>query len=189
MVRFLLSPHADSRPVGTEVNLLVVHAITVPPGEFGGPHVDDLFMGRLNPDAHPAFPAIAGMRVSAHFFIDRNGGLTQYVPVMRRAWHAGVSQWEGRTACNDYSVGVELEGVEAGPPDKMGFERIQYERLTVLARTLMTHLLGLTPERIVGHQDIAPGRKWDPGSGFDWVRFHTLLSQARPDEKNALVWE
>lgn len=167
-----------------EVDLLVVHAISLPPGVFGGGWVEDLFMGRLNPEAHPSFRELAGLRVSAHFVIDRTGVLTQYVPVFRRAWHAGVSVWQGREACNDFSVGVELEGVDGG-----GFESIQYACLAVLAQTLGAFLPGLTVERMVGHQDIAPGRKWDPGSGFDWARFHTLLPLAQPVGHSFLVWE
>ena len=166
------------------VDMLVVHAISLPPGDFGGPFVDALFLGQLNPDAHPYFREIAGMRVSAHFFIDRGGSLTQYVPVAMRAWHAGQSVWEGRTACNDFSVGVELEGVEAGR-----FTDAQYEQLAILTVTLMAALPALTLERIVGHQEIAPGRKWDPGSGFDWEHFRALVRRMRPGLEIALVWE
>ncbi|MBF0127309.1 MAG: 1,6-anhydro-N-acetylmuramyl-L-alanine amidase AmpD [Magnetococcales bacterium] len=182
--RYLPSPHADDRPAGLAVDLLVVHAITLPPGRFGGGHVDDFFLGRLDLAADPFFREIAGMRVSAHFFIARTGLTTQYVPVMKRAWHAGQSFWEGRRACNDFSVGVELEGVQDG-----AFEPVQYQRLAVLTRTLMLALPGLTPERVVGHQDVAPGRKWDPGSGFAWHNFRTLLRQAEPAEKSSLVWD
>ncbi|MBF0127996.1 MAG: 1,6-anhydro-N-acetylmuramyl-L-alanine amidase AmpD [Magnetococcales bacterium] len=183
-MRYLPSPFADERPAGKAVDLLVVHAISLPPGEFGGPHVDELFLGRLDPEGNPYFREIAGLRVSAHFLIDRQGGLTQYVPVFKRAWHAGASRWEHQEACNDFSVGVELEGADGIP-----FEAIQYARLAELSCTLMTRLPGLTPERIVGHQDVAPGRKWDPGSGFDWKRFRILLAQARPDRETTLVWE
>ncbi|MBF0271018.1 MAG: 1,6-anhydro-N-acetylmuramyl-L-alanine amidase AmpD [Magnetococcales bacterium] len=183
-VRYLPSPHADDRPEGGPVDLLVVHAISLPPGAFGGPFVDDLFLGRLDLDAHPYFRQLAGLRVSAHFLIERTGALTQYVPVAKRAWHAGKSNWLGRESCNDYSVGVELEGVEHGE-----FTPEQYSRLAGLARTLMDELPALTPERIVGHRDIAPDRKWDPGSGFDWEHFRALLRWAHPDERNSLVWE
>ncbi|MBF0340247.1 MAG: 1,6-anhydro-N-acetylmuramyl-L-alanine amidase AmpD [Magnetococcales bacterium] len=183
-LRYLPSPHADDRPAGVSVDLLVVHAISLPPGAFGGPFVDDLFLGRLDPEAHPGFRELAGLRVSAHFLIDRTGELTQYVPVSRRAWHAGKSVWLGREQCNDFSVGVELEGMEHGH-----FTGEQYSRLAVLARTLMARLPALTPDRIVGHRDIAPERKWDPGSGFDWEHFRALLSWTRPDEQSALVWE
>ncbi len=170
--------------MGTEVDLLVVHAISLPPGEFGGGYVDDLFLGRLDPGAHPYFVGLADLRVSAHFLIGRDGEVTQYVPVLRRAWHAGHSSWEGRLACNDYSVGVELEGVDGG-----GFEPAQYERLAVLVRTLMAALPGLTPARVVGHRDIAPDRKWDPGSGFDWPGFRALLESVRPARREMLVWD
>ncbi|MBF0295599.1 MAG: 1,6-anhydro-N-acetylmuramyl-L-alanine amidase AmpD [Magnetococcales bacterium] len=184
LIRYLPSPHADARPVGTAVDLLVVHAISLPPGEFGGGYVDDLFLGRLDSGLHPYFAGLAGLRVSAHFLIGRGGEVTQYVPVLRRAWHAGQSVWEGRPACNDYSVGVELEGVDGG-----SFESAQYERLAMLARTLMAVLPGLTPARMVGHRDIAPGRKWDPGSGFDWLGFRALLERTRPIGKEMLVWD
>ncbi|MBF0163978.1 MAG: 1,6-anhydro-N-acetylmuramyl-L-alanine amidase AmpD [Magnetococcales bacterium] len=184
LVRYLPSPHADARPEGIRIDLLVVHAISLPPGAFGGPFVDDLFLGRLDPEAHPYFRQLAGLRVSAHFLIDRLGQLTQYVPVLLRAWHAGKSSWLGREACNDFSVGVELEGVEHG-----GFTPEQYNCLAGLARTLMIRLPGITPERIVGHRDIAPERKWDPGSGFDWEHFRALLRWARPEEPDPLVWD
>lgn len=184
MVRYLPSPHADSRPDGVAIDLLVVHAITLPPGEFGGGHVDDFFLGRLDPGRHPFFREIAGMRVSAHFFIDRAGRLTQYVPVAKRAWHAGASLWEGRDACNDFSVGVELEGYDGG-----GFEAGQYAALATLTRTLQAALPGLTGARIVGHADIAPGRKWDPGPGFDWAGFRARLAATGAAAHSSLVWE
>ncbi|MBF0613815.1 MAG: 1,6-anhydro-N-acetylmuramyl-L-alanine amidase AmpD [Magnetococcales bacterium] len=183
-VRYLPSPHADQRPDGVVIDLLVVHAISLPPGAFGGPFVDDLFLGRLDPEAHPEFRQLAGLRVSAHFLIDRTGQLTQYVPVHKRAWHAGKSVWLGRENCNDFSVGVELEGVEHGR-----FTVEQYGRLATLVRTLMEGLPALTMERIVGHRDIAPERKWDPGSGFHWDHFRALLHWTTPDDKHALIWD
>lgn len=183
MFRYLPSPHADDRPPATEVDLLVVHAISLPPGEFGGRAIDDFFLGRLDPSAHPYFATIASMRVSAHFLVDRQGGITQYVPVLRRAWHAGVSQWKGRERCNDFSVGVELEGDGETP-----FEARQYECLATLFRTLQTGLPGLTAENVTGHQHIAPERKWDPGPCFDWARLHQDMDMARPEPSWPVVW-
>jgi AmpD protein len=165
------SPHHDARPPGAEVDLLVVHGISLPPGEFGGPWIDALFLGRLDPAAHPSFADLHALRVSAHTLIRRDGELVQYVDFDRRAWHAGESRFEGRERCNDFSVGVELEGADEAP-----YTPAQYARLVQLARALMRRYPGITPERIVGHSDIAPGRKTDPGPGFDWQRFRTALA-------------
>ncbi|MBF0142118.1 MAG: 1,6-anhydro-N-acetylmuramyl-L-alanine amidase AmpD [Magnetococcales bacterium] len=182
--RFLPSPHCDDRPPGTVIDLLVVHAISLPPGEFGGGFVDDLFLGRLEAAAHPSFEEICRLRVSAHFLVGRGGGVTQYVPVMKRAWHAGVSSWEGRERCNDFSVGVELEGDAKTP-----FTGLQYEALTTLVAVLSRRLAGLCPDRIVGHQDVAPGRKWDPGPCFDWSHFRGLLRRGVALPAWEPVWE
>lgn len=152
------------------IDLVVVHNISLPPGEFGGPWIDDLFINRLDPKAHPAFADIAGLRVSAHLLIRRDGELVQYVPFYRRAWHAGVSRYEGRERCNDFSIGIELEGT-----DTRAFEAVQYERLVQVLGALMAAYPGLSRERIAGHADIAPGRKSDPGPAFDWRHLHALL--------------
>ncbi len=164
------SPNFDERPAGTTIDLLVVHGISLPPGEFGGPHIDAMFCNRLDPQAHPYFEQIVGLKVSAHALIRRNGNITQYVTFDKRAWHAGASNFQGRAACNDFSIGVELEGTDDGP-----YESAQYRQLAGLARLLMRHWPAITPERITGHCDIAPGRKTDPGPHFDWRRLHRLL--------------
>jgi AmpD protein len=164
----LLSPNCDERPAGAAVELVVVHAISLPPGEFGGPGIVELFTNRLDPQAHPYYREISDLRVSAHFLIRRDGGLIQFVPCGKRAWHAGVSSWCSRERCNDFSVGIELEGADDGP-----FEPVQYARLASLTRALRARypIAG-----IVGHSDIAPGRKTDPGPGFDWTRYRALLA-------------
>jgi len=168
-VRWVPSPNCDER-LGSEVSLLIVHSISLPPGEYGGDAIDALFTNRLDPDAHPYFAGLAGLRVSAHALVRRDGQVVQYVPFHRRAWHAGESTFRGRSACNDFSIGVELEGLETG-----SFEEVQYQRLAELARVLMRRWPDIAPERIVGHSDVAPGRKRDPGPGFDWRRFHAHL--------------
>lgn len=163
------SPNCDERPEGP-VDLLVVHGISLPPGEFGGPWIEALFQNRLDPSGHPYFAAIAGLRVSAHALIRRDGGVVQFVPFHRRAWHAGESRFCGRRQCNDFSVGIELEGADDVP-----YADVQYDRLARLAESLMRHYPGITPDRIVGHSDIAPGRKTDPGPAFDWAELHRRL--------------
>lgn len=162
----------------------MVHAISLPPGCFGGGHIDDLFLGRLDPAADAYFARIAGLRVSAHFLIRRAGSVTQYVPVLARAWHAGESQWRGKTRCNDFSVGVELEG-----DDKTPFTTIQYRQLARLFRTLQTRLPLLKNDHMAGHQEIAPGRKWDPGPCFDWPRLWQETARAVPEPSWPLIWE
>jgi AmpD protein len=166
--RVVRSPNHDARPRGTKITLLVVHSISLPPGKFGGDAIERLFTNRLDPSAHPYFRRLAGLKVSAHFLIRRNGELVQFVAVKRRAWHAGVSSWRGRSRCNDFSVGVELEGTDDGP-----FTHAQYARLARLVRRLKSTL----PLReIAAHSDIAPGRKTDPGPGFDWPRLLASLT-------------
>jgi AmpD protein len=156
------SPNQDDRPAGAEISLLVVHAISLPPGEYGGDAIERFFTNRLDARANPYFQEIAGMRVSAHFLLRRDGEPVQFVPVLKRAWHAGVSSWRGRSACNDFSIGVELEGSDDGP-----FEEAQYQALDALVRRLRESL----PLRdIAAHSDVAPGRKTDPGPGFAWAR-------------------
>ena len=162
------SPNQDARPAGTAITLVVVHSISLPPGEFGGDAIERLFTNRLDPAAHPYFQEIAGLKVSSHFLIRRDGELVQFVPVGRRAWHAGVSSWRGRERCNDFSIGVELEGTDDGP-----FTGRQYERLA----SLISALKKKHPLRdIAAHSDVAPGRKTDPGASFDWPRLLAALS-------------
>jgi AmpD protein len=163
--RFVASPNCDARPDPADVTLLVVHAISLPPGRFGGGWIDRLFTNRLPVDAHPYFARIHELRVSSHLCIFRDGAVAQYVPFDRRAWHAGESRFDGRARCNDFSIGIELEGDDDTP-----FEPRQYRRLAEVARALMRAYPGVTPARIAGHSDIAPGRKTDPGPQFDWIR-------------------
>jgi AmpD protein len=166
--RVVRSPNQDARPAGTEITLLVVHSISLPPGHFDGDAIERLFTNRLDPAAHPYFREIAELQVSSHFLIRREGELLQFVPVKRRAWHAGASAWRGRSRCNDFSIGVELEGTDDGP-----FEHAQYRRLAELVTALRKTL----PLRdIAAHSDVAPGRKTDPGAGFDWLRLFASLS-------------
>ena len=156
------SPNHDARPEGEAVGLIVIHAISLPPGRFGGDGIEALFTNRLDPVAHPFYREISGLRVSAHFLIRRDGELVQFVSADARAWHAGVSRWRDRERCNDFSIGIELEGC-----DDCGFEDVQYDRLTRLIVDLRERY---PVEDVVGHSDIAPGRKTDPGPGFDWSR-------------------
>ena len=169
--RFIPSPNFDERPDGAIVDLLVVHNISLPPGEFGGPGIVDLFTNRLDPQAHPFYRQIAQAKVSSHFLIRRDGELLQFVSCGRRAWHAGHSQWRGRHRCNDFSIGVELEGA-----DDRVFADSQYESLAALAAALFR---GYPIRDCVGHSDIAlpAGRKTDPGPNFDWDRFRALLAE------------
>ena len=164
--RRLPSPHCDDRPEPADVSLLVIHNISLPPNVFGGPWIEDLFLGRLDAAAHPFFGTVAHLRVSAHLLIRRNGDLEQFVPFHRRAWHAGQSVFAGRDACNDFSVGIEMEGADDVP-----YTELQYQRLADVTRVLMARFPAITPERITGHSDIAPARKTDPGPAFDWQRF------------------
>lgn len=164
------SPNCDDRPVGAAVSLAVVHGISLPPGRFGGPWIDALFTNRLDPDADPYFAAIHQLRVSSHLLLRRNGEMVQYVPFDRRAWHAGVSAYAGQTACNDFAVGIELEGC-----DTRRYTSVQYRRLGGVLAALCRHYPALTPDRVVGHSDIAPGRKTDPGPAFDWQRLRAVL--------------
>jgi AmpD protein len=164
------SPNCDERPGGTEADLIVVHGISLPPGEFDGPWIDLLFTNALPRDAHPYFATVADLRVSAHLLIRRTGEVVQYVPFHRRAWHAGVSSWQGRERCNDYSIGIELEGTDHSP-----YESTQYAMLARVIAGLCRSYPRLSPTRIVGHSDVAPGRKSDPGPSFDWPRLHSLV--------------
>lgn len=169
--RQVLSAHHDARPPGAGLDLIVVHGISLPPGEFGGPYIEQLFTGGLPADRHPYFATIAGLRVSAHALVRRDGRVIQFVPFGERAWHAGTSQWCGRAACNDYSVGIELEGTDDSP-----YAPPQYRQLAALIQALCVAYPSLSRERVVGHSDIAPGRKSDPGESFDWPLLRGLLA-------------
>ena len=164
-VKQVLSPYFDARPAGVTPDLVVLHGISLPPGEFGGPWVARLFTGNLPADAHPEFRERASLRVSAHLLIRRDGRVVQFVPFISRAWHAGKSAWLGREACNDYSIGIECEGT-----DELPYEDAQYATLHELLPLLRAAYPAITPDRIVGHSDVAPGRKTDPGPSFDWSR-------------------
>ena len=163
-VRRLPSPNCDERPVGTLIELIVIHAISLPPDEFGGPGIVELFTNRLDPEAHPYYAAIQGLRVSAHFLVRRDGEVVQFVSCTQRAWHAGVSSWRGRQACNDFSLGIELEGC-----DTVAFADPQYAALDHLLQELHARYPIVD---VVGHSDVAPGRKTDPGPCFDWARLN-----------------
>jgi AmpD protein len=166
-VRVVDSANQDERPPGTAISLAVLHSISLPPGEYGGDAIERLFTNRLDAEAHPYFRDIAHLRVSSHFLVRRDGALVQFVPVARRAWHAGVSAWRGRSACNDFSVGIELEGT-----DDSAFEDAQYRVLAALLNSL--------PVRdFAAHSEVAPGRKTDPGAGFDWTRLLLDLAAKR----------
>jgi len=171
-VRQVLSPHCNERPSGVAIDLIVIHGISLPPGQFGGAWIDRLFTGVLPADAHPYFREIAGQPVSAHALIRRTGEIVQYVPFNRRAWHAGVSQYQGRSGCNDFSIGIELEGT-----DDQAYEDAQYEQLATLIEALLAAYASLSRDRIAGHSEIAPGRKTDPGPAFDWARLHRVLAR------------
>ncbi|MFD1804115.1 1,6-anhydro-N-acetylmuramyl-L-alanine amidase AmpD [Mixta tenebrionis] len=171
-VRHVPSPHFNLRPEEETPSLLVVHNISLPPGEFGGPWIDALFTGTLDPTAHPYFADIAQLRVAAHCLIRRDGEIVQYVPFDKRAWHAGLSCWQGRENCNDFSIGIELEGTDTLP-----YTDAQYQALQAITRLLLRYY-PITPARIAGHSDIAPQRKTDPGPAFDWARFLSGLPEA-----------
>ena len=172
-VRQLSSPNCDDRPAGAVAELIVVHGISLPPGRFGGPYVDQLFTNRLDVIRHPSFREIAALKVSSHLFIRRNGDVVQYVPLLRRAWHAGKSSFRGRERCNDFSIGIELEGT-----DDLPYTAAQYRRLATAIRLLRRAVPTLAAAPVVGHSDVAPGRKTDPGPAFDWTRLHQLLAPA-----------
>jgi len=168
--RFVRSPFHDERPEASDISLIVIHGISLPPEQFGGLFVEQLFMGTLNADVHPYFAQIAHVKVSSHFYIKRCGELLQFVNCEHRAWHAGVSSFEGRERCNDYSIGIELEG-----SDTQHYDARQYPVLTRLTQWLLAQYPNTGSNRIVGHEDIAPGRKTDPGPYFDWGRFRQSL--------------
>ncbi len=164
--RRVLSPHFDQRPDPQDISLLIIHYISLPPEQFGGGYMDDFFQGKLDAQAHPYFQEISLLRVSAHCLIERTGRITQYVNFNDRAWHAGLSYFEGREKCNDFAIGIELEGSNEQP-----FTTQQYDTLQRLTRQIMQAYPRITKERIVGHCDVSPGRKIDPGQYFDWQRY------------------
>ncbi len=161
------SPNFDDRPLEQDISLLVIHCISLPPGQFGGNFIDQLFCNQLSPTAHPYFADIAHLKVSAHILIQRDGSITQYVPFNKRAWHAGVSEYKGRQRCNDFSIGIELEGTPTSD-----YSDAQYHHLNQLIDVLLATYPQLSRERITGHSDIAPDRKADPGPGFNWNRLY-----------------
>jgi AmpD protein len=171
------SPNCSERPAGGDISLLVIHNISLPPGEYGGNSIDALFGNTLDPQAHPYFAGIAHLRVSAHLLIARDGKVTQYVPFGQKAWHAGKSSYSGRDNCNDYSIGIELEGT-----DHEAFTAVQYDQLAKVTRWLQRRYPLITSERIVGHSDIAPGRKTDPGPFFDWTLYRTSVLNSEPTQ-------
>lgn len=168
--RWIPSPNCSDRPLNTVIDLLVIHGISLPPGEWGNSAITALFTNTLDPNAHPYFAQICHLRVSAHVLIQRNGALIQYVPFHKQAWHAGASSFQNRETCNTFSIGVELEGTDDKP-----YEPAQYQQLTALTKALMIAYPSIMPDRIVGHSDIAPGRKTDPGPLFDWKGYLSTL--------------
>jgi AmpD protein len=170
-VRRIASPNFDARPDGVAVDVLVIHSISLPPGECGGDDIEQLFCNRLDPGRHPFFQNIADLTVSAHLLIRRDGAIVQFVPFTQRAWHAGVSEFAGRERVNDFSIGIELEGSDSAP-----FEEPQYASLISVTRALRAAYPAITPDRIVGHSDIAPTRKTDPGPYFNWARYRRAVA-------------
>ncbi|MCP4408154.1 MAG: 1,6-anhydro-N-acetylmuramyl-L-alanine amidase AmpD [Gammaproteobacteria bacterium] len=170
VARWRESPNCDERPTGMEPELIVIHNISLPPGEFGSGWIEALFFNRLDPEAHPYFAKIHQLRVSAHLLIHRDGTLTQFVPFHQRAWHAGESCYSGRQRCNDFSIGIELEGT-----DDQSYEPVQYHKLAGVIEALLLAYPGLCRNAIVGHEHIAPGRKTDPGAAFDWSLLRSVL--------------
>lgn len=169
--RYLPSSHHNERPENMIIDMIVVHNISLPPGEFGSGAIEQFFCGNLNFNEHPYFQTISQLRVAAHLLINRKGEITQFVPFNKRAWHAGVSYFQGRENCNDFSIGIELEGA-----DHIPYEKVQYEQLANVIKTLQQTYPQIKRERIIGHSDIAPGRKTDPGPAFDWKYLDCLLN-------------
>ena len=170
-VKFKRSPHHDNRPTPFVINMIVVHGISLPPGEFGSEAIERFFCATLNSDEHPFYADIIHLRVSAHLLIKRSGEIVQFVPFTKRAWHAGESHFQGQSQCNDFSVGIEMEGT-----DEIPYEPEQYAQLGCVTKLLMNCYPAITRDRIVGHSDIAPGRKTDPGSSFDWSYLKGILA-------------
>jgi AmpD protein len=177
--RWCPSPNFGPRPDGTAISLLVVHNISLPPGRFGGPEIEDFFCNRLDHSAHPYFQTIEGVQVSAHLLIRRDGALVQFVSLLDRAWHAGRSCFEGQEECNDFSIGIELEGT-----DEIPYTPEQYFKLAEVADLIMAAWPAINTSRITGHCDIAPGRKSDPGPAFDWQYFRAALQSAQGSVRN-----
>ncbi len=169
--RYALSPHCDDRPLNMEIDMIVVHGISLPPLQFDNDYIEHFFLGKLDSAAHPYFETIQSIKVSAHLLIKRTGEILQFVPFGKRAWHAGESFFDGRSRCNDFSIGIELEGA-----DELAYEQIQYEKLANIIKALQKAYPSITRARIVGHSDIAPGRKTDPGLSFDWHYLDCLLT-------------
>ncbi len=168
--RYVSSPHCDDRPEHAPIDLIVIHGISLPPAQFNNDFIEKFFLGKLNDLTHPYFETIKHLSVSAHLLVKRTGEIIQFVPFRKRAWHAGESFFEGRTRCNDFSIGIELEGT-----DELPYEKIQYETLAPIIKSLQKSYPAITRQRIVGHSDIAPGRKTDPGLSFDWNYLDGLL--------------
>lgn len=166
------SPNFNARPAGSEINLIVVHNISLPPGQFGTGCIAQFFQNNLDCDAHPYFDQLRGVEVSAHCLIDRSGVLTQFVAFDKRAWHAGRSSFDGVPECNDYSIGIELEGT-----DDQAYTEAQYLSLSQLINVLMLEFPAINPSRITGHSDVAPGRKSDPGPAFNWPKLQSLIQK------------
>lgn len=165
------SPNFDVRPNESDITLIVIHGISLPPGKYGKNYIDQLFCNQLNPDEHPYFKEISGLKVSSHLLIRRDGEIVQYVPLQKRAWHAGVSSYEGRDNCNDFSIGIEMEGADDTP-----YTDIQYQVLSLLINSLIKEYPALNEKTLAAHSDISPGRKTDPGEAFDWERLNSLIS-------------
>ncbi|WP_321276357.1 1,6-anhydro-N-acetylmuramyl-L-alanine amidase AmpD [Thiomicrorhabdus indica] len=170
-VEVCLSPNCDDRPDGVQPNLIVVHGISLPPNQFGGGYVHQLFLNQLDPDEDPYFKKIEGLRVSAHFFVQRGGEVTQFVSPKKRAWHAGISSYQGQERCNDFSIGIELEGTDDTP-----YTAIQYQQLAQIILALQKSYPNIPKAAVVGHSDIAPGRKTDPGRYFNWPALWRLIN-------------
>ena len=173
--RQVSSPNFDERPTGMQPDLIIVHGISLPPGQYGGPWIDQLFTNVLPAGEHPYFKQIEGLEVSTHVLIRRDGELVQYVPFHKRAWHAGASSYQGRERCNDFSIGIELEGVDDAP-----YEAAQYRQLAKLIISLCKHYSSLSTSQVVGHSDVSPGRKTDPGESFDWPRLRAMIAACQP---------
>jgi len=171
-VTVIESPNYDARPDKSNIKLIVIHGISLPPAEFGGGYIADLFCNRLDPNLHGYFPSICDLKVSSHCLIERDGNLIQFVSFLDRAWHAGVSSWQGEPACNNYSIGIELEGT-----DDSSYTDSQYNQLERLIRCIRRQYRAIEMEALCGHSDIAPGRKTDPGTAFDWPRLQSQLAQ------------
>lgn len=171
-VEAIHSPNYDARPDKSNIKLIVIHGISLPPAEFGGGYIQDLFCNQLDPDGHEYFAEICDLKVSSHCLIERNGNIIQFVSFLDRAWHAGLSNWQGEPACNNFSIGIELEGT-----DELSYTASQYQQLDLLIRCLRDEFSTIEPDALCGHSDIAPGRKTDPGPAFEWPRIKRLLAR------------